>query len=70
MGFGSDMADRWEEQGAFDKPRKLVEKKCYWEYKSGHGGEWHTSCGACYDADDFGCDDIYTCPNCNKETAV
>jgi predicted nucleic acid-binding Zn-ribbon protein len=42
--------------------------KCYWRFHNGHGGEWKTSCGAWYDANDFGCETIRTCPNCGKET--
>lgn len=43
---------------------------CLWQFKNGHGGEWKTSCGALYDADDFGCSSIRKCPNCGKKTTT
>jgi hypothetical protein len=41
---------------------------CVWKYHQGHGGEWSTSCGEVYDADDFGCKEITQCPNCKLPT--
>lgn len=43
---------------------------CVWRFKDGHGGEWETSCGAWYEARDFGCSTIRECPKCGKETTT
>jgi hypothetical protein len=49
---------------------RLVRLTCFWKYHNGHGGEWETSCGARYDADDFGCSTIRKCPKCGRETTT
>jgi len=53
----------------FSEVKELLEDKCKWTYDSGHNS-WNTSCGQSYDADDFACRTIYTCPTCSRETTV
>ena len=55
----------WEELRAFAAKNS---RKCGWKLSRGHGGEWVTGCGLSYDAEDFGCSSIRTCPNCKRET--
>jgi len=56
----------------FNSLSKTIEERnvCIWRYRKGHGGEWETSCGAWYDADDFGCSTIRKCPKCGKKTTT
>jgi uncharacterized OB-fold protein len=66
-------AEDWLAENIKFAPQEIISANqgdCVWKFHSGHGGEWETSCGTWYDADDFGCSTIRKCPKCGKKTTT